>query len=55
VSRDPFFQVLVSVLNVSGLVSVSVSQDFGLGLELETSLETLHGLFFYEVLQEAAP
>jgi len=53
VSRDPFSQVSVS--KVSGLVSVSVSKDFGLGVELENSLETLHELFFYEVLQEAAP
>jgi len=32
VSRDPFFGVSVS--KVSGLVSVSASKDFGLGLEL---------------------
>jgi len=41
--KNRFFQVLVST--VSGLVSIS--KDFG--------LETLHELFFYEVLQEAAP
>jgi len=40
VSRDPFFRVSVS--KVSGLVSVS--KEFG--LERETSLETLHELFF---------
>jgi len=34
-SRDPFFEVSVSVLKVSGLVSVS--KDFGLGLELFVS------------------
>jgi len=31
-SRDPFFEVSVSVSKVSGVVSVS--KDFGLGLEL---------------------
>jgi len=38
-SRDPFFEVFVSVSvsKVSGLVSVSVSKDFGLGLELFVS------------------
>jgi len=36
-SRDPFFEVSVSVSKVSGLVSVSVSKDFGLGLELFVS------------------
>jgi len=35
VSRDPFFGV--SVLKVSGLVLVSVSKDFGLGLEVFVS------------------
>jgi len=44
------FRVLVS--NVSGLVSVS--QDFGLGLELLVSGLCM-SYFFCEVLQEAAP
>ena len=37
VSRDPFFGVSVSVSKVSGLVSVSVSKDFSLGLEFFVS------------------
>ena len=36
-SRDQFFGVSVSVTKVSRLVSVSVSKDFGLGLELFVS------------------
>jgi len=44
VSRDPFFEVSVS--KVSGLVSVSVSNDFGLGLELFVS-RLCKGYFFW--------
>jgi len=42
VSRDPFFGV-----------SISVSKDFGLGLELFVSRLCMD--YFYEVLQEGAP
>jgi len=42
----------VSVSKVSGLVSVSVSKDFGLGLELLVS--TLCMSYFFEFLQEGA-
>ena len=54
-SRDPFSGDSVSVSKVSDLVSVS--KDFGLGLEgfRALRLETLHRLFFYELLQEGAP
>ena len=45
-SWDPFFGVSVSVSKVSGLVSVSVLKDFGLGLE------TLHGLFFMKFCKD---
>jgi len=49
-SRDLVLVVSVSVSKVSGLVSVSVSKDFGLGLELFVSKLCI-GYFSYEVLQ----
>jgi len=52
VSR-PVFRVSVS--KVSGLVYVSASKDFGLGLDLDLLVSRLCMSFFYEVLQEAAP
>jgi len=42
--RDPFFEVSVS--KVSGLVSVSVSKDFGLGLGLELFDSRLCKVYF---------
>jgi len=53
-SRDQFFRVSVSVSKVSGLVSASVSKDFGLGLELLISRLCM-SYFMYEVLQAGAP
>jgi len=49
-ARDPFFRV--SVPNVS--VLVSVSKDFGLGLELLGSRLCM-SYFFNEALQEPTP
>jgi len=43
-----------TVSKVSGLVSVSVSKDFDLGLELLVSRLCM-SYFLYKVLQEAAP
>jgi len=56
-SRDlvSFFEVSVSVSKVSGLVSVSVSKDFGLGLGLELLVSRLYIGYFYEVLKEGVP
>ena len=56
-SRDlvSFFEVSVSVSKVSGLVSVSSSKDFGLGLGLELLVSRLYIGYFYEVLKEGVP